>query len=71
MIKDEGLGIDLVYTSVLKRAIKTAQNIVEDLDLMHVPFIKDWRLNERHYGALQGLNKAETVSPFLFFFFSS
>jgi 2,3-bisphosphoglycerate-dependent phosphoglycerate mutase len=60
-IKDEQLGIDLVYTSLLKRAIKTGMNIVEDLDMMHVPFIKDYRLNERHYGALQGLDKTETV----------
>jgi 2,3-bisphosphoglycerate-dependent phosphoglycerate mutase len=61
VIKEEKLEMDVVYTSVLKRAIKTGMNIVEDLDMMHVPFIKDWRLNERHYGALQGLNKAETV----------
>jgi len=61
-IMEEKLTCDVVYSSVLKRAIKTGMNILEDMDAMHVPMIKDWRLNERHYGALQGLNKAETVA---------
>ncbi|EKX55366.1 hypothetical protein GUITHDRAFT_131584 [Guillardia theta CCMP2712] len=60
-IKEEGLEFDLVYTSTLKRAIKTAWNILEDLDIMHTPVHHDWRLNERMYGALQGLDKTETV----------
>jgi 2,3-bisphosphoglycerate-dependent phosphoglycerate mutase len=59
-IKKAGLEFDIVFTSVLKRAIKTMQIILEELDLMWLPVIKDYRLNERHYGALQGLNKAET-----------
>jgi len=60
-IKKEKLDFDVVYTSVLKRAIKTAWNILEDNDAMHTPLIQDWRLNERMYGLLQGLDKTETV----------
>jgi 2,3-bisphosphoglycerate-dependent phosphoglycerate mutase len=60
-IKEEGLEFDIVYTSTLKRAIKTAWNVLEDNDWMHTPVIQDWRLNERMYGALQGLDKTETV----------
>ena len=60
-IKKENLDIDIVYTSTLKRAIKTAWNVLEDNDIMHTPVIQDWRLNERMYGALQGLDKTETV----------
>ncbi|HNS67154.1 MAG TPA: 2,3-diphosphoglycerate-dependent phosphoglycerate mutase, partial [Mesotoga infera] len=53
---------DLAYTSVLKRAIRTLWYILDEMDLMWIPVIRDWRLNERHYGALQGLNKAETAA---------
>lgn len=53
---------DIVYTSVLKRAIKTMQIVMDELDLMWVPIVRDYRLNERMYGALQGLNKAETAA---------
>ena len=57
----EGYGFDLAYTSVLKRAIKTLWLALEEMDLMWIPIHGSWRLNERHYGALQGLNKAETA----------
>ncbi len=52
---------DIAYTSVLKRAIKTLWIVLEEMDLMWIPVVRSWRLNERHYGALQGLNKAETA----------
>ena len=58
----EGLTFDQAYTSVLKRAIKTLNETLEAMDLLWLPVEKSWRLNERHYGALQGLNKAETAS---------
>jgi 2,3-bisphosphoglycerate-dependent phosphoglycerate mutase len=60
-IHEEGLTFDVAYTSVLKRAIKTLWIVLEELDLMWLPVYRSWRLNERHYGALQGLNKAETA----------
>ncbi len=56
----EHLGIDIAFTSVLKRAIRTLWIILDEMDLMWVPVERSWRLNERHYGALQGLNKAQT-----------
>lgn len=56
--------IDLAYTSVLKRAIQTLWIVMEELDRVWIPVTRDWRLNERHYGALQGLNKAETAQKF-------
>jgi 2,3-bisphosphoglycerate-dependent phosphoglycerate mutase len=59
-----GLVPDLVFTSVLKRAIRTEWLILEELDLLWLPVERDWRLNERHYGALQGLNKAQTVAQY-------
>jgi 2,3-bisphosphoglycerate-dependent phosphoglycerate mutase len=59
-----GLGFDVAFTSVLKRAIRTLWIVLDDMDLMWVPVHRDWRLNERHYGALQGLNKAETAAKF-------
>jgi 2,3-bisphosphoglycerate-dependent phosphoglycerate mutase len=59
-----GVLPDVVYTSVLKRAIRTEWLILEALDLLWVPVIRDWRLNERHYGALQGLNKAQTAAQY-------
>src|SRR5512136_3016332 len=60
----EGLTLDVAYTSVLKRAIKTLWIVLEEMDLMWVPVHRSWRLNERHYGALQGLNKAEASDRF-------
>ena len=57
----EGFVFDVAYTSVLKRAIKTLWLALEEMDLMWIPILHNWRLNERHYGALQGLNKTETV----------
>ncbi|MFN4087824.1 MAG: 2,3-diphosphoglycerate-dependent phosphoglycerate mutase [Alphaproteobacteria bacterium] len=56
-----GFDFDLCYTSVLKRAIRTLWVILDEMDRMWLPVVRDWRLNERHYGALQGLNKAETA----------
>lgn len=61
-LREKGFHFDIVYTSVLKRAIKTLHLALEELDQMWLPVIKDWRLNERHYGALTGLNKAETAA---------
>ena len=60
-LKQAGYGFDVAYTSVLKRAIKTLWLALEAMDLMYLPVINSWRLNERHYGALQGLNKRETA----------
>jgi 2,3-bisphosphoglycerate-dependent phosphoglycerate mutase len=60
LLKAAGLGFDVAFTSVLKRAIKTLWLALEELDLMWIPVVTNWRLNERHYGALQGLDKAET-----------
>ena len=58
----EGYTFDVAYTSVLKRAIQTLWIALEEMDLMWIPVYRSWRLNERHYGALQGLNKAETAA---------
>jgi 2,3-bisphosphoglycerate-dependent phosphoglycerate mutase len=58
----EGYVFDLAYTSVLKRAIKTLWVVLEQMDLMWIPVIRDWRLNERHYGGLTGLDKAQTAA---------
>ena len=62
LLKNEGLVFDIAYTSVLTRAIRTLWFILDEMDLMWIPVHRDWRLNERHYGALQGLNKAETTA---------
>jgi 2,3-bisphosphoglycerate-dependent phosphoglycerate mutase len=62
LLKDDGYVFDVAYTSVLKRAIRTLWITLDALDLMWIPVAKNWRLNERHYGALQGLNKAETAA---------
>ena len=62
LLKAEGFEFDIVYTSVLKRAIRTMTHVMDELDQLWVPVIRDWRLNERHYGALQGLDKAETAA---------
>ena len=63
-LKKEGFLFDVAFTSVLKRAIRTLWIIMDQMDLMWIPVIRDWRLNERHYGALQGLNKAETAAKY-------
>jgi 2,3-bisphosphoglycerate-dependent phosphoglycerate mutase len=64
VLKREGYTFDLAFTSLLKRAIRTLWIILDDMDLMWVEVIRSWRLNERHYGALQGLNKKETADKF-------
>jgi 2,3-bisphosphoglycerate-dependent phosphoglycerate mutase len=64
LLLEGGFTFDRVFTSVLRRAVRTAWLVVERMDLMWLPFTPDWRLNERHYGALQGLNKAETAQKF-------
>lgn len=61
-LKNEGYEFDVVYTSMLTRAIKTAWTIMEEMDLCWLPVVNNWKLNERHYGGLQGLNKAETAA---------
>ncbi len=63
-LKKGGFNFDIAYTSVLKRAISTLWIVLEDMDLMWIPVQRSWRLNERHYGALQGLNKIEMVQKF-------
>ena len=62
LLREKGLDFDRVFTSVQKRAIRTANLTLEAMDRSWLPMIKDWRLNERHYGGLTGLNKAETVA---------
>jgi 2,3-bisphosphoglycerate-dependent phosphoglycerate mutase len=64
VLKREGFVFDVAYTSVLKRAIRTLWIVLDGMDLMWIPVYRSWRLNERHYGALQGLNKAETAAKF-------
>jgi 2,3-bisphosphoglycerate-dependent phosphoglycerate mutase len=64
LLKAEGYEFDLAYTSVLKRAIRTLWLALDEMDRIWLPVMKHWRLNERHYGALQGLNKAETAKKF-------
>jgi 2,3-bisphosphoglycerate-dependent phosphoglycerate mutase len=61
LLREGGYTFDVAYTSVLKRAIRTLWIVLDDMDLMWIPVHRHWRLNERHYGALQGLNKAETA----------
>ncbi|AIA70336.1 2,3-bisphosphoglycerate-dependent phosphoglycerate mutase [Pectobacterium atrosepticum SCRI1043] len=64
LLKDEGFAFDFAYTSVLKRAIHTLWSVLDELDQAWLPVEKSWKLNERHYGALQGLNKAETAEKY-------
>lgn len=64
VLRKEGYVFDAAYTSLLKRAVKTLWLALEEMDLMWIPVHNDWRLNERHYGALQGLNKAETAARY-------
>ena len=63
-LKEMGFVFDVAYTSYLKRAIKTLNIVLEEMDELYIPVYKSWRLNERHYGALQGLNKAETAKKY-------
>lgn len=63
-LKEAGFQFDVCFTSVLKRAIRTSWILLEEMDQMWLPQYKSWRLNERHYGALQGLNKAETAAKY-------
>ena len=64
LLKKEGYSFDIAYTSVLKRAIRTLWNVMDQMDLMWIPVVRDWRLNERHYGSLQGLNKSEIAAKY-------
>ena len=64
ILRDNGYTFDVAYTSVLKRAIRTLWIILDEMNLMWIPVHKSWMLNERHYGALQGLNKAETATKY-------
>ena len=64
VLKKEGFAFDVAYTSVLKRAIRTLWIVLDEMDRMWVPVHRAWQLNERHYGALQGLNKAETAAKY-------
>ncbi|MBM4165973.1 MAG: 2,3-diphosphoglycerate-dependent phosphoglycerate mutase [Ignavibacteria bacterium] len=63
-LKERGFVFDVAYTSVLKRAIRTLWIALDEMDLMWIPVLNSWRLNERHYGSLQGLNKSETAAKF-------
>jgi len=64
LLKEADLTFDVCYTSVLKRAIRTLNIVQENLDLLWLPVVRSWKLNERHYGALQGLNKSETAARY-------
>lgn len=64
LLKELGFSFDVAYTSYLKRAIKTLNYVLEEMEEMYIPVNKSWRLNERHYGGLQGLNKAETAEKY-------
>jgi 2,3-bisphosphoglycerate-dependent phosphoglycerate mutase len=64
LLRGEGYDFDFTFTSVLKRAVRTLNLALEEMDRLWLPVEKDWRLNERHYGALQGLNKAETAAKY-------
>jgi 2,3-bisphosphoglycerate-dependent phosphoglycerate mutase len=64
LLAKEGYQFDVAYTSLLKRAIRTLNLMLENMDALWLPVVKDWRLNERHYGNLQGLNKAETAAKY-------
>ena len=64
LLKEMGYEFDIAFTSVLKRAIRTLWLMLDEMDQMWIPVVRDWRLNERHYGALQGLNKAETAAKY-------
>src|SRR6202035_1182096 len=64
LLREGGYSFDEAFTSLLKRAIRTLWIVLDDMDLMWLPVYRHWRLNERHYGALQGLDKAETAAKY-------
>lgn len=64
LLKEHGFTFNIAFTSVLKRAIRSLWIVLDEMDLMWIPVVRDWRLNERHYGALQGLNKSETTQQY-------
>jgi 2,3-bisphosphoglycerate-dependent phosphoglycerate mutase len=64
LLKQNGFTFDIAFTSVLKRAVRSLWIVLDEMDLMWIPIINSWRLNERHYGALQGLNKEETAKKY-------
>jgi 2,3-bisphosphoglycerate-dependent phosphoglycerate mutase len=64
LLKNDGITFDVAFTSVLKRGIRTLWIVLDEMDLMWIPVYRSWRLNERHYGALQGLNKAEVAAKY-------
>ena len=64
LLEKEGFTFDIAYTSVLKRAIRTLWSVLDEMDLMWIPIVNSWKLNERHYGDLQGLNKSEMAEKF-------
>ena len=64
VLKENGFTFEVAYTSYLKRAVKTLNNVLDSMDLDWIPVKKTWRLNEKHYGMLQGLNKAETAQKY-------
>src|SRR5882672_4993544 len=64
LLRQDGFAFDIAYTSMLRRAIRTLWIVLDGVDRMWIPVVHSWRLNERHYGALQGLNKAETAAKF-------
>lgn len=64
LLKSEGYRFDVAFTSVLRRAIRTLWTVLDEMDQMYLPVVHHWKLNERHYGALQGLNKSETAAQF-------
>jgi len=64
VLKEQGYSFDIAFTSVLKRAIRTLWIVLDEMDLMWIPVYRSWRLNERHYGALQGLNKADMAAKY-------
>lgn len=64
LLRENGFKFDIAFTSVLKRAVRTLWTVLDEMDLMWIPIQHSWRLNERHYGGLQGLNKAETAAKY-------
>jgi len=64
LLKQQGLTFNIAFTSLLKRVIRTSWILLDEMDLLWIPVVRDWRLNERHYGALQGLNKAKVAEEF-------
>ncbi|MGL4768593.1 MAG: 2,3-diphosphoglycerate-dependent phosphoglycerate mutase [Formosimonas sp.] len=64
LLKEAGFTFDVAFTSVLKRAVRTLWGVLDEMEQMYIPVHPDWRLNERHYGALQGLNKSETAAKY-------